>query len=220
MDRSPATSLNQACQIAADLASIPWARALLTYRALQQDGRSGAFLPVSRGRTIWKAQPNLLARFIIGLVATDDPTRAHDAVLRFGLFSVDGAGRSGEAAGGYISPVTLEDVIASHLARPDQRPALTHITFRPDEIPECAVVTTGKRGGKAENTIFRDGPRDWLPEAYRVRPLHSTLPMVRREIVLDGELIRAIGAAVEWGVGSPQRAIGDAAEEDAETLQG
>lgn len=200
-------SLIKACRIAADLADVPWSRAQPVYRALQQEGPDTPWLPLSRGRAVWSAQPIFLARFLIAIALTDDPRRASDAIASFANATNEGEGRRSMGPGEFAAPETLADVIAEGLrtgwvgwsGNDDEVPrsGLARVVFQPDEDPPMAIVT--RWGDPIGSVRFFNGPRDWLSENHRVDWPRSARRMIRRETTIDGLLLHQISSVVKWG---------------------
>lgn len=198
-------SLLTACKKVAAIAGVPWKKANNIYRALQAQGTAGPFLPVSSGRSVWIAERNLIARFVIALATSDHHDDAYRNTLRFLFYSRNGDGRcSGDSQGTWWhDPDTMGAVIARAMYL-DARPI--EITFELDESPSRVVV----RDDNGMTAFYINNPsRDWLPEEYTFSEDANGEAVIRRSIQIAPQFFSRVAAEVAFGTGAPVRAQDD-----------
>lgn len=193
-------SLLSGCKLVASLAGVPWSRAQPIYRALQQGDDYGPLLPVSRGRAIHSADPQSVARFLIALALTDDPSRTAVLVRTFGSF---GRLRGRKPTPDDVNfPDTVEDAIADALVEgwpgysgegvPTK--GLSAVEFEPDEIPAGVRVTYWDKGVYA----MRFEPRRRRETTPFAEDGYVASKHIRRKITLEGQLISKINQSLVW----------------------
>ena len=126
-------SMLTAAKKLADAAGLPWARVQKYYRALQEHVDIGpategwlppddfAGLPKSKGRTVWAAHPNFVARLLVALTATDAPSDFRRAVENF-IYATENGGDGQNSEG----------LLASALADENIGRDIESIEFHPD----------------------------------------------------------------------------------------
>lgn len=172
MSPAPDTLISAAKKVA-ECARLPWPTVQRTYRALQ----AAEFLPISRGRSIWYAHPNLIGALLIGMAC---PERAlSDRVTLFQMATPNADG---------FEPLSFRNELSRLLSQPGAADSLEHIVFEIDS--DRVVVVT--RGG--------DEARSKVETHYYVDTEHNRIPapLIQNRTVISGDLIRALHAQVNW----------------------
>jgi len=166
-------SMIAAAKKVAEIARLPWPAVQRTYRALQ----AANFLPISRGRSIWYAHPNLIGALLIGMACPEKALGERVELFQKATPNADG-----------FEAMNFRNALSRLLAVPDAAADLAHIVFEIDS--DRVVVVT--HGGDADCTEVETRYHA-DPDAYQRRA-----PLIQNRTVISGDLIRALQAQVRW----------------------
>lgn len=189
-------SMLAAAKKLASAASLPWAHVQKYYRALQEHVEVGVAkegwlppdelpnhftgLPKSKGRAVWAAHPNFMARLLVALAAADTPAGARRAVETFIVATENGEGRQ-----------NVEEALSSALTKEDVGRDIESIEFYSDT---ARVSVNSKSRGPIwywieEEELQRDGA---------TVPVNRQPALIRSRGVIDGELINILRSEIAW----------------------
>lgn len=172
-------SLLSAVKKTASAAKLPWPHVQKVYQALQ----AGDFLPKSRGREIWAAHPNFIARLLVALAGSDVPAGARRAVETFLWATENGEG----------GPGNLEDFLFRALSSEQDAADIESVEFFADTLRVC--INTKSRGAVwfwiEVEELQRDGT---------AIPVEFPQALIRFRGVIDGELFRLLARDVTWRI--------------------
>lgn len=180
-------SLLDAVKLTASAAGIDWATAHRYYRDLQGASRSEAevyWLPKSLGRNIWHAHPNYLARFLVAIGMTEDPTLACAIVTAAFQFTPGGRERY------MVEPIEhpVEYCLAGLLSDPAAADAVERVEFDPVEL--------------RVDVRFRDGTVKTFASPGSANETTLNAVIYRRGVV-PGTVFSALSRTINWRVDSP-----------------
>jgi hypothetical protein len=152
---------------------IPWPVVQRRYRALQ----AAEYLPLSRGRSIWYAHPNLVGVLLIGMACPEEAIGDHVKRFQFATPNADG-----------FEPLNFRYKLSKLLSEEGAADSLDHIVFETDSN-RVVVVTRGS-----------DEQQSRVHTHYHIDPGANAqpLPLIQTRTVIAGDLIRALQADVAW----------------------
>ncbi|RYE67847.1 MAG: hypothetical protein EOO81_10025, partial [Oxalobacteraceae bacterium] len=149
MTENPDSMISAAKKVALH-SRLPWPVVQRTYRALQ----AADYLPVSRGRNIWYAHPNLIGALLIGMACPEEAIGDH--VKRFQFATPNGDG---------FKPLNFRSKLSKLLTEEGAADSLDHIVFETNSN-RVVVVTRGS-----------DGQRSQVHTHYHTDPSANSRPM-------------------------------------------
>jgi hypothetical protein len=174
-------SMLTAARTLATASRLPWPQVQRVYRDLQ----AMDFLPISRGRAVWHASPNMMVSLIIGLAVRQGAESAgalKETIELFRLAGRDGSGFEGD---------WLQAELITLLTDPAAAAEVESVVFEIDTMR--AVVT---RKGVAVPFFV---PVDEVQADGTLRDAtHDPSPLILSRGVVAGELFRALQAGVTW----------------------
>jgi hypothetical protein len=160
-------SLYAAAGKVAELAGVNTYAGTQIYRGLQASGA----LPVSAGRRVWSATPDLIASYIIGL-ACDEEMACFDPIAA----ALEGAAHTGRR--------TFKSTLAGYIAAPALAATVDRIEIRRDDA--IAAV------------FMRDGSRiEFEPDADN-KPPSGEPTWMRRAAVIPGAMLVRIAEDIDF----------------------
>ena len=180
MTSHPDTLLTAAKKVA--LATrLPWATVQKIYSSLQE----ADVLPLSQGRRIWLAQPNLVADLCMGLAFRSSGSAIPDLVKYFEQSTLGGVGWQADS---------LLFRLASFLADPNSANGLVRVVFEMDLLSAKVVCQEGEREVVSE--YFHEQRENKIGDS-------KDPPLITTRGVIDGALFRILSSEIVWGANLP-----------------